>query len=160
MGIGFGSGILLDLVLFAARTNAEPKSYLSILWDIRGLQRFERRVCVHFSSRLFLKYLNTYHAPRQQVAARRLESGPSYIEEPSPSWLSLCFSRGTIGYNNSTILVFKPNTRVVLDCLHRPIQQSTVLQYSTVYCSTYSMVFCLLLGSHRTQTKRIAFLAE
>ena len=44
MGIGFGSGILLDLVLFADRTNEEPKSHLSILWDIRGLQRFERRV--------------------------------------------------------------------------------------------------------------------
>ena len=43
-GIGFGSGILLDLVLFSDRTNAEPKSYLSILWDIGGLQRFERRV--------------------------------------------------------------------------------------------------------------------
>ena len=34
MGIGFESGILLDLVLFTDRTNAEPKSYLSILWDI------------------------------------------------------------------------------------------------------------------------------
>ena len=42
MDIGFGSGILLDLVLFADRTNAEPKSYLSIFWDIGGLQRFER----------------------------------------------------------------------------------------------------------------------
>ena len=28
MGIGFESGILLDLVLFADRRNAEPKSYL------------------------------------------------------------------------------------------------------------------------------------
>ena len=46
MGIGFESGILLDLVLFADRTNAEPKSYLSILWDIGGLQRFERRVYI------------------------------------------------------------------------------------------------------------------
>ena len=46
MGIGFGSGILLDLVLFADRTNAEPESYMSILWDIRGLQRFERRVYI------------------------------------------------------------------------------------------------------------------
>ena len=46
MGIGFESGILLSLVLFADRTNAEPKSYLSILWDIRGLQRFERRVYI------------------------------------------------------------------------------------------------------------------
>ena len=27
MGIGFGSGILLDLVLFADRIIAEPKSY-------------------------------------------------------------------------------------------------------------------------------------
>ena len=34
MGIGFGSGILLDLALFADRTNAEPESYLSIKWDI------------------------------------------------------------------------------------------------------------------------------
>ena len=102
MGIGFGSGILLDLVLFADRTNnAEPESFLSVLWDIGGLQRFERRVVY-----IFLKYLNTSHAPRQQVAARQLESGPSCIEEPSPSCLSLCFSRGTIGYN-STILVFQ-----------------------------------------------------
>ena len=46
MGIGFRSGILLDLVLFADRTNAEPGSYLSILWDIGGLQRFERRVYI------------------------------------------------------------------------------------------------------------------
>ena len=36
MRIGFGSGILLDLVLFADRTNAEPESYLCILWDIPG----------------------------------------------------------------------------------------------------------------------------
>ena len=37
MGIGFGSGILLDLVLFADRTIAEPKSnyYRSILWDMK-----------------------------------------------------------------------------------------------------------------------------
>ena len=36
MGIGFGSGILLDLVLFANRTNAEPESYLSIYgtWEV------------------------------------------------------------------------------------------------------------------------------
>ena len=36
MSIGFGSGILSDLVLFADRTNAEPKSNWSILWDICG----------------------------------------------------------------------------------------------------------------------------
>ena len=46
MGIGFGSGILLDLMLFADRTNAELESYLSILWDMGGLQRFERRVYI------------------------------------------------------------------------------------------------------------------
>ena len=46
MGIGFESGILLDLVLFADRTNAESKSYLFILWDIGGLQRFERRMYI------------------------------------------------------------------------------------------------------------------
>ena len=46
MGIGFGSGMLLDLVLFADRTNAEPESYLSILWDMGGLQRFELRVYI------------------------------------------------------------------------------------------------------------------
>ena len=48
MGIGFGSGILLDLVLFADRTKAEPQSKrsTSILWDMEGLQRFERRVCI------------------------------------------------------------------------------------------------------------------
>ena len=46
MGIGFGSGILLDLMLFADRTNAGPRSNLSILWDMGGLQRFERRVCI------------------------------------------------------------------------------------------------------------------
>ena len=46
MGIGFGSGILLDLMLFADRTNAELESYLSIYWHIRGLQRFERRVYI------------------------------------------------------------------------------------------------------------------
>ena len=46
MGIGFGSGILLDLVLFADRTNAEPESYLSILWtwevcnDLNGVCTF------------------------------------------------------------------------------------------------------------------------
>ena len=33
-GIGFGSGILLDLVLFADRIIAEPKSNRSILWDM------------------------------------------------------------------------------------------------------------------------------
>ena len=44
--LGHESRIFLDLVLFADRTNAEPKSYLSILWDIGGLQRFERRVYI------------------------------------------------------------------------------------------------------------------
>ena len=34
MGIGFGSGILLDLVFFADRIIAEPKSNRSILWDM------------------------------------------------------------------------------------------------------------------------------
>ena len=35
MGIGFGSGILLDFfVLFADRIVAEPKSNRSILWDM------------------------------------------------------------------------------------------------------------------------------
>ena len=34
MGIGFGSGILLNLVLFADRIIAEPKSNRSILWDM------------------------------------------------------------------------------------------------------------------------------
>ena len=34
MGIEFGSGILLDLVLFADRIIAEPKSNRSILWDM------------------------------------------------------------------------------------------------------------------------------
>ena len=34
MGIGFGSGILLDLVLFADRIIAESKSNRSILWDM------------------------------------------------------------------------------------------------------------------------------
>ena len=47
MGIGFESGILLDLVLFADRTNAEPKSYLSILWDIAGLNDLNG-VCTFF----------------------------------------------------------------------------------------------------------------
>ena len=34
VGIGFGSGILLDLVLFADRIIAETKSNRSILWDM------------------------------------------------------------------------------------------------------------------------------
>ena len=34
MGIGFGSGIFLDLVLFADRIIAELKSNRSILWDM------------------------------------------------------------------------------------------------------------------------------
>ena len=34
MGIGFGFGILLDLVLFADRIIAELKSNRSILWDM------------------------------------------------------------------------------------------------------------------------------
>ena len=34
MGIGFGSGVLLDLVLFADRITAEPKSNRSILWNM------------------------------------------------------------------------------------------------------------------------------
>ena len=46
MGIGFGSGILLDLVLFADRITAEPKSNRSILWgmevcnDLNGVCAF------------------------------------------------------------------------------------------------------------------------
>ena len=54
MGIGFGSGILLDVVLFTDCTNAEPKSNRSILWDMEGLQRFGMRVCCF--SRLVPKY--------------------------------------------------------------------------------------------------------
>ena len=46
MGFEFGSEILLDLVLFADRANPEPKSNRPILWDMGGLQRFERRVCI------------------------------------------------------------------------------------------------------------------
>ena len=56
MDIGFGSGILLDLVLFADRIIAEPKSNRSILWDMESLQRFERRVCNDLNSRLFLVF--------------------------------------------------------------------------------------------------------
>ena len=86
MGIGFGSGILLDLVLFFAdRIIAEPKSNRSILWDMEVCNDLNGVVCVHSSSRLFSKYINASHAPRQQVAARQLESGLSYIEGSSPS---------------------------------------------------------------------------
>ena len=47
MGIGFASQILLDLVLFADRTNAEPKSNRCILWEMEGLQQFElSSVCI------------------------------------------------------------------------------------------------------------------
>ena len=46
MGIGFGSGILLDLVLFADRIIAESKSK-GLFYGTGGLQRFERRgVCI------------------------------------------------------------------------------------------------------------------
>ena len=43
---GHESRILLDLVRFPDRTNAELKSNRSILCDMEGLQRFERRVCI------------------------------------------------------------------------------------------------------------------
>ena len=57
MGIGFGSGILLHLVLFADRTNAEPKSNRSILWDLDKHGRFatnwnDFEMRVYCSSRL------------------------------------------------------------------------------------------------------------
>ena len=84
MGIGFGSGILLDSVLFADRIIAEPKSNRSILWDME-VGNDLNGVCAFFSSRLFSKYINASHAPRQQVAARQLESGLSYIKGSSPS---------------------------------------------------------------------------
>ena len=40
MGIRLGSGILLDLMLFADHTNAEPKSNRSILWELDRHGRF------------------------------------------------------------------------------------------------------------------------
>ena len=55
MGIGFGSGILLDLMIFADRTNADPKSKRSTLWDMESLQRFEQRVCIFLA--IFFKIL-------------------------------------------------------------------------------------------------------
>ena len=49
---------------------------------------------MHFSIRLCSNYLNASRALRQQKAARQLESKPSYMEGPSPSWHeSLFFSR-------------------------------------------------------------------
>ena len=47
MGIGFGSGILLDLVLFADRIIAEPKCR-SILWDIEVCNDLNGVVCAFF----------------------------------------------------------------------------------------------------------------
>ena len=47
MGIGFGSGILLDLVLFADRIIAEPKSNRSILWDMEVCNDLDG-VCAFF----------------------------------------------------------------------------------------------------------------
>ena len=47
MGIGFGSIILLDLVLFADRIIAEPKSNRSILWDMEVCNDFNG-VCAFF----------------------------------------------------------------------------------------------------------------
>ena len=48
MGIEFGFGIVLDLVLFANCTNAEPKSNRSTVFygNMGGLQRFKLRVCI------------------------------------------------------------------------------------------------------------------
>ena len=48
MGIGFGSGILLDLVLFADRIVAEPKSNRSILWDMEVCNDLNGVVCAFF----------------------------------------------------------------------------------------------------------------
>ena len=47
IGIGFGSGILLDLVLFADRIIAEPKSNRSILWDMEVCNDL-KGVCAFF----------------------------------------------------------------------------------------------------------------
>ena len=63
MGIGFGSEILLDLVLFAERIIAEPKSNRSILWDMEvcndygcvesstthGVLEYSTRVCTRLN---------------------------------------------------------------------------------------------------------------
>ena len=48
MGIGFGSGILLDLVLFADLIVAEPKSNRSILWDMEVCNDLNGVVCAFF----------------------------------------------------------------------------------------------------------------
>ena len=50
MGIGFGSGILLDLVLFADRIIAEPKSNTSrsILWDMEVCNDLNGVMCAFF----------------------------------------------------------------------------------------------------------------
>ena len=96
MGIGFGSGILLNLVLFADRIIAEPKSNRSILWDMEVcndlngvLATISTAVCS-----LFSKFLNTSRAPRRQIAARQLKC----VCRPSPLCLNLCISRETIGF--------------------------------------------------------------
>ena len=58
--------------------------------SMEGLQRFGRRLRIVLA--VFSHNISTHMgAPRQQVAARQVERGPSYIE--GPSWLSLCFSR-------------------------------------------------------------------
>ena len=93
---------------------------------------------MHFSSRLFSKYLKASHAPRQQVAAQQLESGPSYIEGPSPSWLSLFFSRSNDRLQQHNTRPSGLNQLHVLywticigqyGILYYSIIQSTVVQY-------------------------------
>ena len=93
---------------------------------------------MHFSSPLFSKYLNASRAPRQQVAARQLESGSLYIEGPSPSWLSFCFffaindglqhNTHLSGLNQMHVLFWTVCTGKY-GPLYSSIVQSTVVQY-------------------------------
>ena len=117
-------------------TNARPNSSRSILWDnpMEGLQRLKWCVSIFLAVCLFSKYLNASRSPRQQVAAPQLESGPSYIEGPSPSWLSLCFSRETIGYNN-ILLVYQG-----LNQIHVLYWTACTGQYGLQYCNKFGLM--------------------
>ena len=93
-GIGFGSGILLDLlvvhfsrfvqILYVESKSPEIQSaYFMGNWiNIEGRFATIWNACVCIVLAVFQFFPNKYYwntsgAPRQQVAARQLESGPS-----------------------------------------------------------------------------------
>ena len=115
---------------------------------------------MHSSSLLFSKYINASHAPRQQVAARQLESGLSYIHRGIIAIVaeSLYFAKNDRLQQHNT----RPSGLNQIHVLYWTVCTAgqyglCIYKYSTVYCSTVQYGILSVLGviSNPNHTHRI-----